>query len=116
MLYCDTCFQANLSATPDNVIVNGGLNASTDYLIRITDKFGNRYTQQVTTDADGNFTLPVNETYPPGFFTAYSGIFEIQASLTTGTFGPKNFTFSTVTYDCIQVEFSNDNQEVNTIQ
>lgn len=116
MLYCATFYQFYLSASPANIIIKGGLTANTSYFVRIADKFGNRYTQTIVSDGTGNITIPVNGTYPKGFFTAYSGIFEIEVSLTVAAWVAVPFTFNAKQYDCIQVEFTVNNASINTIQ
>ena len=40
---CDPCYRACLSELPASISINGRLAANTNYILKVTDKFGNRY-------------------------------------------------------------------------
>lgn len=61
----------------DGIQVNAYLTPLTDYRWQITDKFEKRYDGPVTTDADGNFLISVDE-LPEGLLSQYSGQFTLQ--------------------------------------
>ena len=113
---CNTCYQAVLTHCPETITVKAGLTADTEYKVKFTDKFGNRYTKEVTTNGSGEFTITVDADFPTGLFNSVSGVFEIQVSLTANPWTPVDLTFSTVAYKCIQVSFAKDNSTNTTIQ
>ena len=114
---CDTCYRACLSQLPASITINGGLTASTSYVLKVTDKFGNKYsTPAAATDGSGNFTVAVPDTFPAQWFNRQAGVFKFELSLTAQPWAPATLTFGANTCTCILVEFVNDASNINTIQ
>jgi hypothetical protein len=114
---CDVCYRACLSQLPASIVINGGLTATTNYILKVTDKFGNKYsTPPTATDGSGNLTVAVPGTFPAQWFNRDAGVFKFEASLTAQPWAPATLTFGANTYTCILVEFVNDASNINTIQ
>lgn len=74
---CETCFHSQIPSCADEIIVNAGLTPSTLYYYVITDKFGNKYTNDVTTTLGGLMIIDTSE-LPEGLITPYSGDFTLE--------------------------------------
>lgn len=74
---CKCGFEDYLVQCQDGIIVNAGLAPATEYTWLVIDKFGKRYSGQVTTDAEGAFELEMTQ-FPAGLFTQYSGAFALS--------------------------------------
>lgn len=108
---CNYCFQDYLAKCNLEIQVYAQLSPLTDYTWIITDKFGNKYQGEFTTDADGFWTIPVDE-LPPGLLNQYSGTFtlEVQDS------GCKPAKFKVAQeYDCINFGIKGGTYEKNTL-
>jgi hypothetical protein len=108
---CNNIFPITLPAPSginpavDNITVNAGLTPGTEYWYIITDKFGNRYTKQVTADENGSFELQASD-FPQGLFNPYSGKFPLQVKKTLQDEAPQPLTFCGVTYDTVLMTFA----------
>jgi hypothetical protein len=97
MLNCNCCFSDYLAKCNLAIQVYAQLSPLTDYTWVITDKFGNKYQGDVTTDSNGFWEIPVDE-LPAGLLTQYSGEFTLQVQ---GA-GCKPVKFKVAQeYDCI---------------
>lgn len=74
---CSTCFYDYLAKCNLEIQVYAQLSPLSDYTWIITDKFGKKYQGLFTTDADGFWTIPVDQ-LPPGLLTEYSGLFTLE--------------------------------------
>lgn len=110
---CNCCFTDYLAKCETEIKVNVILNAETAYRWVITDKFGNKYESEVTTDAAGAFTIPV-EDLPAGLLTEYSGDFTLQVFPGAGSCGPVRFKIAGE-YDCISFNVKGGTFEKNNI-
>ena len=113
---CLPCFKDWISCGNDDIIVKGTLNPTTDYTWVLKNK-GAVYTGGFTTDAEGNFSIPVSE-LPNGLLNPYAGIFQLTVNL----FGDSctedqvwNNSAYCDPYDCIQFEVVNGTSIKNTI-
>lgn len=123
---CSLCYQFALSEFPTQIIIDGDLDPTKEYYFKVTDKFNNSYvTIPLTPDTDGIVTIQVladgylassfvNEP-SAAWFNKNAGIFTIEASLETPLWAPETFTFQGLPYECIAVQFFNDDSEKNTI-
>lgn len=111
---CSTCFEFTLSECVEGIKVSGGLIADTEYFYRITDKFGNRYTKEFTTDIGGAFLIDPDD-FPAGLFTKYAGSFILEVSEDDINFVPVELTFCEQTYKCIKFDFVKDDLLNNEI-
>ena len=108
---CSTCFTDFLAKCNLNIQVYAQLSPLSDYTWIISDKFGKKYSGLFTTDADGFWTIPVDE-LPPGLLTEYSGLFtlEVQDS------GCKPIKFKIAQeYSCIDFVVKGGTFEKNTL-
>jgi hypothetical protein len=114
---CNECYQACLTQLPASIIIKGQLSATTNYILKVTDKFGNKYSAPATaTDGSGNLTVAVPVNFPLNWFNRSAGEFKFEVSLTAQPWAPAALTFNANTYTCILVQFTNDDSNVNTIQ
>jgi hypothetical protein len=60
-----------------------GLAASTNYRAIITNHFGQKYFQDVTSDGSGSIVINI-DSFPSGFFNPYSGFFKLEATDSNG--------------------------------
>lgn len=105
---CQSCFEANVAECPDSISVIGQLNAATNYSVVITDKFGERFIQTVTTDSGGSFIIDVSQ-IPPGTFNRHAGNFTIEVFEALTDCEPQSLTFCCdgvdKDYKCIVMSF-----------
>jgi len=93
------------------LLVYAQLSPLTSYTWIITDKFDNEYTGELITDADGFWSIPVDE-LPPGLLTEFSGVFKLQVIDS----GCKPIKFKVAgEYDCIQFEVKGGTREKNNL-
>lgn len=109
---CSTCFDSVLSNCPTGITLNAHLTPLTDYKWVITDKFGNKYTDTVTSDADGAIIID-DAALPDGFFSAHAGEFSIQV-LNPLTNTPQSMKLCQY-FDCINVSIVGGNDTEDTI-
>jgi hypothetical protein len=100
MLTCGTCFKDYITHCETGILVHTFLAPNTDYTWKIQDKFGNEYEGSVTTNANGEFTIPV-EDLPAGLLTEFSGKFKLQVY--NAGCRPVNLLMAQE-YDCIEFE------------
>lgn len=102
-LTCDSCYEITKEYC-DPITISSGLipvGYETVYL-QIIDHFTTRRSQEITIDAEGEFT--VDETLlPDNFFNPYAGKFELYLSLDEDGLYPIDLTFSDVNYKCIML-------------
>lgn len=108
---CNSCFHDYLAKCNLEIQVYAQLLPLTDYTWIITDKFTNKYQGTFTTDADGFWTIPVDE-LPPGMLTQYSGEFKLEVQ----DEGCKPVKFKVAQeYDCINFTIKGGNYEKDTL-
>jgi hypothetical protein len=108
---CSTCFTDYIAKCNLELQVYARLSPLSDYTWIITDKFGNKYQGEFTTDADGFWAIPVDQ-LPAGLLTQYSGLFtlEVQDS------GCKPVKFKVAQeYNCIDFTVKGGTYEKNTL-
>jgi hypothetical protein len=114
---CSVCYAAQLSQFPQSISIKGALAPNTAYIVKVTDKFGNRFSTAPTdTDSSGVLTFNIPVSFPTGWFSSTAGNFEIEVSQTAQPWTPATLTFDSQAYTCIEVCFVNDNSGVNTIE
>jgi len=74
---CNNFYPCYTAACTDSLTIKANLLANTQYTLNITDKFGSRYTQDVTSASDGGFVIDFTA-LPDGLLTPYSGYLDIQ--------------------------------------
>jgi hypothetical protein len=126
---CELCYPFTLSEFPETIVIEAGLDPNEEYYFKVTDKFGNsQVTVPLTPDADGIVTIQVvtagyasssfiNEP-SPAWFNKNAGRFYIEASLATDIWEPERLWLGSEPYseyECVVVEFVNDDSEKNVI-
>lgn len=108
---CSTCFTDYLAKCNLAITVYAQLAPLTSYTWVITDKFGNKYQGEFTTDSDGFWTIPVDE-LPAGLLTQYSGLFTLEVMDS----GCKPATFKIAQeYSCIDFVVKGGTYEKDTL-
>lgn len=103
---CDSCYEMDYIACYSQVSFIAGLTPITEYTIFVRDRHGNFFTQEVVTDADGNFELDTT-LFPEGMFNQYSGTYEISASLSPLFTTSETMTIGYEEFNCIKINFHN---------
>lgn len=97
--FCDSCYPASYAECEDIVFVVG-LGDTQNYQAIITNSFGQKYTQDVTTDTGGAFSLDIS-LFPDGFFNPFAGFF----TLTVEAGGViQDLTIMYNTYECVSFD------------
>jgi hypothetical protein len=108
---CNSCFRDYLAKCNLSIQVYAQLTPLSDYRWIITDKFGNKYQGEFTTDADGFWEIAVSD-LPPGMLTQYSGDFTLQVQDS----GCKPVKFKIAQeYSCINFGINGGNYEKDTL-
>jgi len=108
---CNPCFQDYLAKCNLAIQVYAQLSPLSDYTWIITNKFGNKYQGEFTTDSDGFWQIQVSD-LPPGMLTQYSGDFTLQVQDS----GCKPVKFKVAQeYDCINFHIKGGNYEKDTL-
>ncbi len=98
--FCDSCYPTSFPEC-ENLTFVAGLTPSTNYTAIVTNHFGQKYTQDVTTDTGGAFELDYT-LFPEGFFNPYSGFFTLEVQTVAGI--PATMTIMYSTYDCVSFD------------
>jgi hypothetical protein len=108
---CNCCFTDFIAKCNTSLQVYAQLSPLTDYTWVISDKFGNKYQGEFTTDANGFWEIPVDE-LPSGLLTQYSGEFTLQVQDT----GCKPVKFKIAQeHDCINFTVKGGTYEKDTL-
>ena len=104
---CDTCLELTRQACQESYTFDVDLDAATEYTVAITLPSGNIYTQEVTTNGSGSFTLDATAPeFPSGLFLPETGPVKIEVfsdgSLTT----PLELLVNATEYTCINLNFA----------
>lgn len=108
---CNPCFSDFIAKCNLHIQVYAQLAPLSDYIWIITDKFGNKYQGDFTTDSDGFWQIPVDQ-LPSGLLTQYSGEFTLQVQV----IGCKPTKFKVAQeYDCINFTVKGGTYEKDTL-
>lgn len=108
---CNPCFSDFIAKCNLRIQVYAQLAPLSDYIWIITDKFGNKYQGDFTTDSDGFWQIPVDE-LPSGLLTQYSGEFTLQVQ--DSGCKPTKFKLAGE-YDCINFTIKGGTYEKDTL-
>lgn len=112
---CNTCFEDYVCKCipyEDVITINTYLPAGT-YSFIVTDKTGNKYSGVATRTAEGTIEIAVS-LFPDGFFTEFSGNFDLQLFNDESCNRPLNIPL-VKQYDCINFNIIGGTIEKNTI-
>lgn len=108
---CSTCFTDFIAKCNLQLQVYAQLAPLSDYIWIISDKFGNKYQGDFTTDSNGFWVVPVDQ-LPSGLLTQYSGLFTLEAQDS----GCKPVKFKVAQeYSCIDFVVKGGTYEKNTL-
>lgn len=116
MALCAPCYKDYISCGLTEILVAGTLVADTAYKWIITNK-GAKYSGDVTTNADGNFTITVAD-LPDGFLNPYAGAFTLNVvaddayQCNSAVWNDSAYCDS---YTCIEFEVINGDHVKNTL-
>lgn len=96
---CTCCFSDYIVKCEDAIRVNAKLEATTEYIWVVTDKFNRQYQGTATTNADGYIDILVAD-LPAGLLTEFSGSFSLQFFLSEDACKPVSFLIAQEV-DCI---------------
>lgn len=96
---CEECYQVVYEDCED-ITIDVGLSAATSYCIKLIDKFGNVYEQEVTTTIGGAFDIDLDE-LPDNFFNPFSGKIELQIFENRNTDTRVQFTAAYTLFNCL---------------
>ncbi len=106
---CQDCYAAQLNEFPATLTIKGHLTATTNYILKVTDKFGNAYSAPATaTDGAGVLTMNTPVGFPLQWFNRNNGKFKFEVSLVAQPWHAEILTFNSEPYTCIWVEFVKD--------
>lgn len=108
---CACCFTDYIAKCNTSLQVYAQLAPLTDYTWVITDRFDHKYSGDFTTDADGFWSIPVDE-LPPGLLTEYSGQFTLEVM--DGECKPVRMKIAQQ-YTCIDFTVKGGTYEKNTL-
>lgn len=111
---CKTCFEDWLCKClpyDSDITINANL-AIGNYVVVVTDKFGNKYSTLVAVYDQGSFTLSIAD-FPEGLFSEFGGKVKIEVMLTDGCTPIKIPLLSE--YDCIEVEIHGGTMDKSTV-
>lgn len=116
---CVAGYEYQLSELPTSIVIVAGLTPATDYIVKVADKFDNKYsTEAITSDGDGTLTFDLPVSFPSNWFYRNAGKFYFEVSETAVPWTPVELNLGnpTAQYTQIIVEFINDNGNINIIQ
>lgn len=99
-LNCSECYETELITCYSHLILDVSLDPNTTYYVWLKDKFNNFYIVQVTSDANGDLSVPVEE-FPEGLLIENTGSFTLYISTTSATNTKETFTVGYTDYDCV---------------
>ncbi len=110
-MYCENCYkcyEVQIPECPSQILVNAGLEANKIYYVTITDKFGEQYKQQCTSDNNGSILLLISG-LPSGSLNRYSGNWKIEVRKVLANCEPELLQFCcdgvVKTFSCIIASF-----------
>ena len=113
---CLPCFKDWISCGNTELFIAGTLQADTAYIWHLENK-GAKYSGEVTTDANGNFTIADLE-LPAGLLNPYAGTFELSVVANDAYQCSSviwNDSAYCTSYDCISFEVINGTAVKNTL-
>lgn len=98
---CKACFIAQISNCQEQLELKLELGSEVDILWQLTDRLGNIWSGEATTNTDGEVTVPANPNeLPQGLFTPYGGTYKLELFDTDKKI--IHYVIDDVDYDCIQ--------------
>lgn len=98
--FCDECYSASYPEC-DDLNLGVGLAATTAYKALVTNHFGQKYEQNVTSDGAGSIVISIDG-FPTGFFNPYSGSYKLEVTDSQGYI--QNMTIAYGVYSCLSFD------------
>lgn len=92
------CSCANFCLAPD-----GGITAGVDYILTLVDKFGIKYTQEITASVYGTLCVDITG-FPDGFFNPYIGSLLVTIQLASAPEDDIQVVYGSLNYECISLK------------
>jgi hypothetical protein len=102
---CIECYNAKLPKCAETFTLWSYLAANTLYYVLLKDKFGNTYTQEVTSGSEGELLISL-ESIPAGYSAGYSGILTLTVKSAMQQDSGIEFTVCSELYTCVVIDFS----------
>jgi hypothetical protein len=77
---CDTCYEAKIDSCAETIMLDAGLEPSTDYIVIIKDKFNSTFKLAVTSGVDGKLEFNTSA-LPVGLLNPFAGAFTLTVQL-----------------------------------
>lgn len=100
---CLSTYYTKFPQCAENMNINVGLLAETEYYVSILSPLGKEYNFAITTNADGDFVIPITD-FPAMLLNRWSGPFTIRVFDGTDHCTVQTFTVCDITYDTIVFE------------
>ncbi len=114
---CAGCYRFQLSEYPAQLTIKAGLAAGVNYIVKATDKFGNRFsTDPIAGATDGSLLITIPQSFPQQWFGRNAGSFLLGVSKTANPWVPEQMTFGGKPYTCILIDFVADATGINLIE
>lgn len=117
MALCTTCFKDYISCGNTELFVVATLDNNAAYVWVLTTPMGAKYSGEITTDANGNFKIPVSA-LPDGLLNPYAGEFTLTVQANDAYQCNEviwNNSAYCTSYNCIAFEVKNGDHVKNTL-
>lgn len=104
---CITCYRDWISCGVEEIVLNTGVDAITEYTVTISTPQGRTYNRTYTSNVFGDITIPVS-TFPLALFNPYAGLFSISIKIGC------DYLLFCDEYACIEFEVRNGDSK-NTL-
>lgn len=103
MEVCDECKEIEICSCENFCIApDGGLTAGEDYILTLTDKFGKKYTQEITVNVYGTLCVDITG-FPDAFFNPYAGRLTVTLALASDPDTDIQVVYGSLNYTCISL-------------
>lgn len=100
---CDECKVVEICSCENFCIApDGGITAGEDYVLTLVDKFGTKYTQDITANVYGTLCVDITA-FEDGFFNPYAGTLIVSIALASAPSTPLQLIYGSLEYECISL-------------
>lgn len=105
MNVCDDCKEVEICSCENFCIApDGGITTGVDYIVTVVDKFGFKYTQEITGNAYGTLCIDISPPgFPKGFFNPFAGQLILSVALASTPLVPIQLIYGSLEYECISL-------------
>lgn len=103
---CLATYYTEFPECAGNILINVGLDAATDYYVKLETPLGKQYAFVLTSDANGDLSLPVAD-LPEMLLNRWAGAFTLRIfaegdKCTAQSFEACGATYDTIVFDIVQ--------------